>query len=83
MKAQPQAEDAPMKARAHKGRLVMDEPTDLPDGTEVHVEISEGWDMDPAELAELQKALDESEEDVKAGRVVSAEDFLAGLGKRR
>ena len=70
----------PMKARAHKGRLVMDEPTDLPD---VHVEISEGWDMDPAELAELQKVLDESEEDVKAGRVVSAEDFLAGLGKRR
>ena len=69
-----------MKARAHKGRLVMDEPTDLPD---VHVEISEGWDMDPAELAELQKVLDESEEDVKAGRVVSAEDFLAGLGKRR
>jgi hypothetical protein len=39
--------------------------------------------MDPAELAELQKVLDESEEDVKAGRVVTAEDFLAGLGKRR
>ena len=72
-----------MKARAYKGRLLMDEPTDLPDGTVVEVEISEGWDMDPAELAELQKVLDESEEDVKAGRAVTVADFLAGLGKRR
>jgi hypothetical protein len=61
----------------------MDEPTDLPDGTVVEVEVVEGWDMDSAELTELQKVLDESEEDVKAGRVVTAEDFLAGLGKRR
>jgi hypothetical protein len=74
-----------MKARVHNGRLVMDEPTDLPEGTEVDVEIvdSEGWDMDPAELAELQKVLDESEADIKAGRTIPAEEFLAGLGKRR
>jgi hypothetical protein len=55
-----------MKARAYKGRLLMDEPTDLPDGTEVEVEVSEGWDMDPAELAELQRVLDESEKDRRA-----------------
>jgi hypothetical protein len=70
-----------MKARAYKGRLLMDEPTDLPDGTEVEVEVVERWDMDPAELAELRKTLDESEEDVKAGRVVDADLVLAELDK--
>jgi hypothetical protein len=65
-----------MKARAHNGRLIMDEPTDLPDGTVVEVGVVEGWNMDSAELTELQKVLDESEEDVKAGRVVTLDEVF-------
>jgi hypothetical protein len=28
----------------HNGRLKLDEPTDLPEGTEVPLEIAPGWD---------------------------------------
>jgi hypothetical protein len=142
-----------MKARVQHGRLVLDEPIDLPDGTEVDLEITtdiegndealafrrdqveaelgllefevsqsgdgrwravvpwrpevagkgitregaiavardvgrqilkRGGDLDSDEdRAEIEKALAESEEDVKAGRVITADEFLAGWGKRR
>jgi hypothetical protein len=72
-----------LKAHVRSGRIVVDEPTNLPEGTEIELEIAEGWDMDPTDLAELEKSLARSAEDVRASRVVSAEDFLARLGKRR
>ena len=73
-----------MKAHVRNGRLLLDEPTDLPEGAEVEVEIvdGEGWDMDPEELAELRKVLDESEADEKAGRTFSAEEVIAELRAR-
>ena len=74
-----------MKARAFKGRLVMDEPTDLPDGTEVELEIVDdgGWGDSPEEVAEIERALAEAREEAKAGRLIPADEFLAGFGKRR
>jgi len=33
-----------LKARVHNGRLTLDEPTDLPEGTEVPLEIAPDWD---------------------------------------
>lgn len=71
-----------MKARAQNGRLLMDEPTDLPDGVEVEVEVVVGGDMSPEELARLQALLDESERDLAAGRSVPAEDVIAQLRAR-
>lgn len=71
-----------MKARAHNGRLLMDEPTDLPDGVEVEVEVVAGGDMSPEELARLLAVLDESERDLAAGRSVPAEDVIAQLRTR-
>jgi hypothetical protein len=32
----------PVKAHVHKGRLVLDEPTDLPDGDVVYLQFVEG-----------------------------------------
>ena len=42
-----------LKARVENGRIVMNEPTDLPEGTEL--ELIPAADFDP-ELAELERA---------------------------
>ncbi len=62
-----------LKARVTAGRLVLNEPTDLPEGTEVELlPLGPGDWLDDEERAALQNALMESEHDVKAGRVVDA-----------
>jgi hypothetical protein len=67
-------------AHVKNGRLVLDEPTDLPEGSAVPLEIARDWDdLDEAERAALHEALDEAETDVEAGRVVSEEDVWATL----
>lgn len=72
-----------IKGRVENGRLRVDEPTDLPDGTEIELEAVDPEDlMDEEERAALHKALAESEEDVKAGRLVDAADVLKGLRSR-
>jgi hypothetical protein len=69
-----------IKARVTAGRLVVDEPTDLPEGTEVELlELDPGDWLDEADRAELHAALDESEADVAAGRLVDAADILREL----
>jgi hypothetical protein len=62
---------------------VVDEPTDLPEGTEVEVEIVDGDDLDGVERAALHAALAESEDDVAAGRVRPAAVVLAGLNRQQ
>ena len=72
-----------IKGRVQGGRLIVDEPTDLPEGTEVEmVPLDPGDDLDEAERAELHKALAESQEDIRAGRLVDAADVLKGLRSR-
>lgn len=69
-----------LKARVRSGRLVVDEPTDLPEGTEVDLlPLDPGDWLDPADRAALHEALFASEEDVKAGRLVDAADVLKAL----
>jgi hypothetical protein len=34
----------PLKAHVRNGRLVLDEPTDLPEGTEVELVVADSWD---------------------------------------
>jgi hypothetical protein len=71
---------APLKAHVHKGRLVLDEPTDLPDGTEVALVPADAWDdLDDEDRARLHEALAASEDDVVAGRVYPAEHLIARL----
>lgn len=72
-----------LKARVENGRLVLDEPTDLPEGTVVPLQIADDWDdLEDAERAELHEALREAFEDAKAGRTIAAEQWAAALRSR-
>lgn len=72
-----------LKARVHAGRLVVDEPTDLPEGTEVELlPLDPGDWLDAADRAALHKALAESQADVAAGRLFDAADVLNELRAR-
>ena len=69
-----------IKARVQAGRLVLDEPTNLPEGTEVELlPLDPGDWLDDTERAALHAALVESEGDVAAGRLVDAAEVLRGL----
>jgi hypothetical protein len=69
-----------LKARVHAGRLVVDEPTDLPEGTEVELlPLDPGDWLDEADRAALHRALRESDADIAAGRLVDAEEILKEL----
>ncbi|MFL5411533.1 MAG: hypothetical protein ACJ79D_09160 [Myxococcales bacterium] len=69
------------KARVKAGPLVLDEPSDLPEGTEVPMlellDIGGGPEVD--DPAALEQALVDSEEDVKAGRLIDEEIALDEL----
>ena len=69
-----------LKARVRGGRLVIDEPTNLPEGTEVELlPLDPGDWLDETDRAALHDALRQSENDVDAGRLVTAEDVLREL----
>jgi len=69
-----------LKARVRNGRLVLNQPTELPEGTEVDLLCLDPGDwMDPADRAALHATLLESQEDVKAGRLIEGEEVLKSL----
>jgi hypothetical protein len=72
-----------IKAKVKAGRLVLDEPTSLPDGTEVELlPLDPGDWLDDVDRAALHKALRDSDADVAAGRLVDAEAVLKELRSR-
>jgi hypothetical protein len=72
-----------LKARGKAGRLVVDGPTDLSEGTEVELlPLDPGDWLDEGDRAALHKVLSDSEEDVKTGRVVDADAILRELRSR-
>jgi hypothetical protein len=79
----------PMKAHVHHGRLVLDEPTDLPEGEVVElVPVAEvlahgGDDLDDEERAALHHELEASIAEAKGGPLIEAEDVLAELRAMR
>lgn len=72
----------PLKARVRNGRLVLDEPTDLPEGAEVHVVLADGDELDAEERAELHRAIEEGMDDLDAGREEDAYAVIAELRAR-
>jgi hypothetical protein len=68
-----------LKAHVRGGRLVLDEPTNLPEGAEVRVALVDGDDLDDAERAELHVAILAAEQELDAGDVVTEEDLWARL----
>lgn len=63
------------KIQVKNGRLVLDEPTDLPDGAEVEVLVVDD-ELTAEERAELHASLDRALEDSDAGRGMDAWEFL-------
>lgn len=72
-----------IKAHVRAGRLVVDEPTSLPEGTEVELlPLDPGDWLDDADRAALHAALSRSDADVAAGRLTDASVVLERLRLR-
>jgi len=74
----------PLRARVEKGRLVLDEPTTLPDGTVIDlVADDEGDDLIDEERRALHEALSASWTSAEAGRLRPAGEIIDELRRRR
>ena len=72
-----------VKAHVKNGRLVLDEPTELPEGTEVTlVALEPGDELDDEERAELDAAIHEGLEEVRAGKGLDPFEVIARLRAR-
>jgi hypothetical protein len=69
-----------LKARVKAGRLIIDEPTDLPEGTEVELLPPDPGDwLDEEDRAAGHLALKDSDEDTDVGRLVDADVIVREL----
>lgn len=84
---------APLIAHVKNGRLVLDVPTDLPEGATVELHVdeepaivlmpgAEDDGLDDEQRAALHRSLVESVADFKAGRVFTSEEVMAELDAR-
>jgi len=72
-----------LRARVEKGRLVLDEPTTLPEGTLVDlVADDEGDDLTDAERRALHEALSAFWQSAEAGHLRLASEILDELRRR-
>jgi len=78
-----------LKTRVENGRIKLDEPTNLPNGTELYLVPAEQMDdvvlldddgLDEGEREELLQAIDESLAEADAGKV---EDFSKLIAEMR
>lgn len=70
------------KLQVVNGRLVLDEPTTLPDGAEVEVLVIDDQ-LSAEERAELHASLDRALDDSEASRGMDAWEYLAQYRARR
>ncbi len=71
-----------LKAHVRAGRLVLDEPTDLPEGEEIEVLVPEGDELSPEERARLDAALELSMAQAREGKLVDGEAVIRKLLSR-
>lgn len=78
-----------LRARVRNGRLLLDEPTDLPEGDVVElvqlddVLASGADDLDDEERAALRREIEASFAEEEAGQLIDAADAIADLRTRR
>lgn len=72
-----------LKAHVKSGRLVLDEPTELPEGSEVELMAVDDDDFDPEERARLTQAIEEGVADFERGDDMDGFEFIAQLRARR
>lgn len=69
-----------LRAVVKEGRLVVNEPTTLPEGTVLDLVVDdEGDDLDETERAALRTHLESSWEESRRGELIPAADILAEL----
>jgi hypothetical protein len=68
-----------LKAQVRGGRLVLDEPTDLPEGTEVELALVQDDEFDDEERARLDAALEAGIDAARSGDHVDADAFVKVL----
>jgi hypothetical protein len=73
-----------VRARVHNGRLIVDEETQLPEGTVLDLVIDdEGDDLDEPQRRVLDAAISESLKQAERGEAAPADDILGRLRARR
>jgi hypothetical protein len=78
----------PLRAHVRNGRIVLDEPTDRPEGELVYVQLVDGViaddrdDLDDEERAALHGELDASLAEADAGETEDFSQVLAELRQR-
>jgi hypothetical protein len=73
----------PLKAHVKNGRLVLDEPTDLPEGEVVELVPVGDDDLDDEDRAALHESIRESIEQMERGELIDGEEALAELRAHR
>jgi hypothetical protein len=71
-----------LKAQVRDGRIIVDEPTDLPEGAALEVVVLDDA-LNAEERAELHASLDRALDDSAAGRGVDAWEYLKQHRARR
>lgn len=75
---------SPLRAHVLNGRIVVDEPTDLPEGTELYLQPMNDIDhMDAEERAALEESIEEGYADFERGDHEDALAFSKELLKRQ
>lgn len=75
---------SPLRARVENGRLLLDEPTELPHGTVIDpVADDDGDDLTDAERAALHEALSTSWQSAHAGKLQAASLVIDELRRLR
>jgi hypothetical protein len=70
---------ATLRGHVESGRIVVDEPIDLPDGTEVEIAVADDDDMTPEERAEIEASIDRGLEQAARGEMITADELLRRL----
>jgi hypothetical protein len=77
----------PLKAHVQNGHIVVDEPTDLPEGTVLGVVVIEDDDslddMPSEDRVRLEAVLDAGLADIRAGRVTEGDEIVRRLLARQ
>lgn len=80
------AERMIVRAHVRRGRLVVDEPTDLPEGAEVALELIDdvlAQELGDDERAALEASIERAREQADRGEGVDGASFLESLRARR
>ncbi len=73
-----------LRAKVRNGRLLVDEPTSLPEGTVLELVLdNEGDELDAEERRVLNSAISKAWESAKAGRIRPAEAIIDELRARK